>query len=67
MRQGDTARDGDYTIAYEALGTDQAWTVRDLAGVLTVADSTARERKIAWEDAQPVSGRGLSNGRYRFV
>jgi hypothetical protein len=67
VRQGDAARDGDYTIVYEAFGTDQAWTVRDLAGVLKVAESTARERKIAWEDAQLVSGRGLSNGRYRFV
>jgi len=35
--------------------------------LLQVADSTARERKIAWEDAQLVSGRGLSNGRYRFI
>jgi hypothetical protein len=67
VRQGDTARDGDYTIAYEAFGTDRAWKVRDLAGVLKVAVSTARERKIAWEDAQLVSGRGLANGRYRFV
>jgi hypothetical protein len=67
LTQRDTAHDGDYTIAYEVFGTDQAWTVRDLAAVLKVADSTARERKIAWEDAQLVSGRGLSNGRYRFV
>lgn len=67
VRQGDTARDANYTIAYEAFGLDQAWTVRDLAGVLKVADSTARERKIIWEAARLVSGTGLSNGRYRFI
>jgi hypothetical protein len=67
VRQGDATRDGDYTIAYEAFGRDEAWTVRDLAGVLKVAESTARERKIAWEESQLVSGRGLSNGRYRFI
>jgi len=63
----DTARDGDYTIAYEAFGTFQAWTVRDLAGVLKVAESTARERKIAWELDDIVSGVGQPNGRYRFI
>lgn len=66
-RQGDAARDGDYTVAFIAFGDGEAWTVRDLASVLKVAESTARERKIAWEDAGIVSGRGLSNGRYRFT
>jgi len=65
--QGNARDDGEYTIAYEAFGMDEAWTVLDLAGVLKGAESTARKTKIAWEDAQLVSGRGLSNGRYRFV
>jgi hypothetical protein len=65
--QGNARDDGEYTIAYERFGAEEAWTVRDLAGVLKVAESTARKTKIAWEDAQLVSGRGLSNGRYRFI
>lgn len=65
--QGNARGDGDYTIAYEAFGLDEAWTVRDLAGVLKVAESTARKTKIAWENDHLISGQGLSNGRYRFV
>jgi hypothetical protein len=57
--------DAEYTIAYREL--HGSWTVRDLARVLSVAEPTARERKIAWERAGLVSGRGLSNGRYQFV
>lgn len=65
--QGNARDDGDYTIAYEAFGVDEAWTVRDLASVLKVAESTARKTKIAWENEHLISGQGLSNGRYRFI
>jgi hypothetical protein len=33
LTQGDAARNGDYTVAYERFGVEEAWTVRDLAGV----------------------------------
>jgi hypothetical protein len=55
----------EYTIAHrELLG---AWTVKDLARVLSIEEPTARQRKAAWEDAGLVSGRGLSTGRYQFI
>lgn len=66
LTRPDTARDGNYTVAYEAFG-GEAWKVSDLASVLNVALSTAREQKIEWEEAGLISGKGLSNGRYRFV
>lgn len=67
VRPPDAARDEAYTVAFEAYGRDQAWTVRELAGVLSVAESTARAQKITWENTGIASGVGLSNGRYRFV
>jgi len=54
-----------YRIARRALR--DAWTVKDLARVLAVEESTARGRKGAWEQAGLVSGRGLPNGRYSFT
>ncbi len=57
--------DAEYTIAYRELRG--AWTVKDLAHVLSIDETTARQRKIAWERAGWVSGRGLSNGRYQFT
>jgi hypothetical protein len=56
----------EYTIAYQHFGAE-AWTVKDLAGVLAIEPETAGKRKRAWEDAQLVNGRVQSNGRYRFV
>jgi hypothetical protein len=55
----------EYTIAYREL--TGAWTVKDLARVLSIEEPTARQRKAAWEEAGLVSGRGLSTGRYQFV
>lgn len=71
VRQGDAARDdasdGDYTVAFERYGTSQAWTVRELAETLSVAESTARERKMSWEAQGRATGKGQPNGRYRFI
>lgn len=55
----------EYTIAHRAL--PDAWTVKDLARVLSIEEPTARQRRAAWQDAGLVSGQGLSTGRYRFV
>ncbi len=55
----------EYTIAYRELRG--AWTVKDLARVLSIEEPTARQRKAAWEQAGLVNGRGLSTGRYQFV
>jgi hypothetical protein len=59
------AYENEYAIAVRELRG--AWTVRELAGVLSLAEPTARQRKEAWEQAGLVSGRGLSNGRYQFT
>lgn len=55
----------EYTIAYRELRG--AWTVKELARVLSIEEPTARQRKAAWEQAGLVTGRGLSTGRYQFV
>jgi hypothetical protein len=59
------AHQEEYTIAYRELRG--AWTVKDLARVLSIEEPTARQRKAAWEQAGLVTGRGLSTGRYQFV
>jgi hypothetical protein len=60
-------RDDAYTVAFTAFGRDQAWTVRDLATVLSTAESTARTQKQAWEAAGRISSEGLAKGRHRFI
>ena len=55
----------EYTIAHREL--PGAWTVKDLARVLSIEEPTARQRKAAWEAAGLVSSRGLSTGRYQFI
>lgn len=55
----------EYTIAYRELRG--AWTVKELARVLSIEEPTARQRKAAWEQAGLVTGRGLSTGRYQFI
>lgn len=66
VRQGNATRDEAYTLAYDQL-SGGAWTVRELAELLDVAESTARDIRIKWTAAGLVSGQGLSNGRYRFT
>lgn len=66
VRQGNAARDEAYTLAYDQL-SGGAWTVRELAELLDVAESTARDIRIRWTAAGLVSGQGLPNGRYQFV
>lgn len=57
--------EAEYTIAHRELRG--AWTVKDLAQVLSLDEATARQRKVTWERAGRVSGSGLSNGRYQFT
>lgn len=66
VRQGNAPHDEAYTLAYDQL-SGGAWTVRELAELLDVAESTARDIRIRWTHAGLVSGQGLPNGRYSFT
>lgn len=58
---------GEYTIAYRHYGTDQGWTVKQLAVQLGIEPETARKRWREWIDAGLITGKGQSNGNYRFL
>jgi len=64
-RRHNAARSDGYAVAKRALR--DAWTVRDLARVLAIEESTARARKAEWQRLGRVTGRGLPNGRYIFT
>jgi hypothetical protein len=65
-RSGTIPHDGEYTIAYEKFD-GESWTVKDLAGVLSLEPETAAKRRREWQGAGLISNEGLSNGRYRFL
>lgn len=65
-RSGTIPYDGEYTIAYEHFGRT-GWRVKQLADVLGIEAETAAKRRREWEVLGLVTGKGQSNGNYRFL